>query len=246
MSVSFNRVADIYDETRGMPPRAMENAVKTLVAELKDYERILDAGVGTGRYAKPLQDSGFEVVGVDISRKMLGKAADKGVENLFLGDACNLPFKDSFFDAALSFGVLHLISEWKTALQEITRVTTDVVISMVHRHRNPVREAYDESLKRRGHVVRRVGIGEIELVEFVRPRRTVEAACYNVYADKTLAFINGKAYSHQWNMPDSLHRQAMREIREKFVGKVYTQKADILMWDVTDLKAYLEGALTQR
>lgn len=242
MSVSFDRVAEIFDETRGMPPKAMENAVKTLVKELNGYKRILDAGVGTGRYAKPLQDSGFEVVGIDIARKMLGKAVDKGVYNLFLSDACNLPFRDSSFDAAISFSVLHLISEWKTALREITRVTSDVLISMVRRHRNPIREAYNESMKRQGHEIRKVGIGEIELIEFVEPRKTIQAACYNVHADKTLEFIEDKAYSHQWNVPDSLHKQAMSEIRDKFVGKVYAQATDILMWDVKDLKAYLRAS----
>jgi len=242
MSISFDSVADIFDKTRGMPPEAMENAVQTLLRELKGYESVLDVGVGTGRYAKPLQDSGFEVVGVDISRKMLSKAVGKGADNLFLSDACNLQFKDASFDAALNFSVLHLISEWKTALREITRVTSRVLVSMVHRRRNPIREAYDESLRRRGHAVRRVGIGGIELVEFVKPRKTVQAACYSVYADKTLAFINGKAYSSQWNVPDIVHKQAMREIRDKFVGKVYRQKTDILIWSINDLKTYLRGS----
>jgi len=44
---------------------------------------------------------------------------------LIVGDACNRPFQDSKFDASISIGTLHLITEWKSALREIVRVTMD-------------------------------------------------------------------------------------------------------------------------
>ncbi|NIO37061.1 class I SAM-dependent methyltransferase, partial [Candidatus Bathyarchaeota archaeon] len=62
--IPFNSVAHIYDRTRGPPEHVMKQLLEALTSELSDYRTIMDAGVGTGRFAKPLQDSGFEVVGV--------------------------------------------------------------------------------------------------------------------------------------------------------------------------------------
>src|SRR2546422_5459586 len=68
--LSFDRVAAIYDETRGLPPRAMARVLAVLVDQLQG-KRVLEVGVATRRYAVPLPKSGVRVVGVDISRKMV-------------------------------------------------------------------------------------------------------------------------------------------------------------------------------
>ena len=73
--------------------------------------------MGTGRLAEPLQNAGFEIVGIDISKKMMSKAREKGVQNLVIADARFIPFKDKSFDVTISVHVLHLISEWKKALE---------------------------------------------------------------------------------------------------------------------------------
>ncbi|MGD8507102.1 MAG: hypothetical protein PVF15_10625, partial [Candidatus Bathyarchaeota archaeon] len=65
--ISFDTVSHVYDKTRGPPEHVKKQLFGTLVNELSNYKTILDAGVGTGRFAKPLQDSGFEVVGIDIA-----------------------------------------------------------------------------------------------------------------------------------------------------------------------------------
>ena len=106
--MSFDRVAEVYNQTRSIPSEVMERIVRILVNELEGYKTVLDAGVGTDRYAKPLQDSGFDVVGLDVASKMLRKAAEKGTSNLLRGDVfCNLPFKNSSFDVTLSASVGH-------------------------------------------------------------------------------------------------------------------------------------------
>src|SRR2546423_14667794 len=64
--LSFDRVATIYDETRSLPPRAMARVLAVLVDELH-RKRVLEIGVGTGRYAVPLQKRGFRWGGRDIS-----------------------------------------------------------------------------------------------------------------------------------------------------------------------------------
>jgi len=68
MSISLDRVAEVFDRTRGFPQHVMNKILKTLKEELEGYRRILDVGVGTGRFSRSLQDAGFEVVGVDVSK----------------------------------------------------------------------------------------------------------------------------------------------------------------------------------
>jgi ubiquinone/menaquinone biosynthesis C-methylase UbiE len=58
-------------------------------------------------------------VGIDISRKMMSKARQKGVENLILADAHNIPFKDRSFDASIIIHVLHLIPDWLNVAREM-------------------------------------------------------------------------------------------------------------------------------
>ena len=79
MKIPFNRVAEVYDRTRGLPQHVMLKLREIMTRELGRYRTVLDVGVGTGRFAKLLLDSRFEVFGVDISRRMLDKAVEKGV-----------------------------------------------------------------------------------------------------------------------------------------------------------------------
>jgi ubiquinone/menaquinone biosynthesis C-methylase UbiE len=98
---------------------------------------VLDVGVGTGRFAKPLCGLGFEVVGIDVSRRMMLKARQKGVENLILADAHRMPFNDESFDASIIIHVLHLIPDWLNVVREMGRVTRSRVAALL---RNRQRE----------------------------------------------------------------------------------------------------------
>jgi ubiquinone/menaquinone biosynthesis C-methylase UbiE len=218
----------------------MKQLLKTLTSELSDYKTILDAGVGTGRFSKPLQDSGFEVVGIDIAQKMISRAIERGVGNLFLGDVCFLPFKDKSFDGTVCVHVLHLISEWKTALQEICRVTRSVMVSMTHMHENPMWKAYNRLLKKYGYERRRLGKGEWELKNLVKPSRYVFVASYETGADKRLEHLSQRAYSHQWEIPEGVNEKIVDELKSQFAGKVFHQELRLLIWDIDNLKAFCE------
>ncbi len=238
--IPFNSVAHIYDKTRGPPEHVMKQLLEALTSELSDYRTIMDAGVGTGRFAKPLQDSGFKVVGIDIAKKMMSKSVERGVSNLLIGDACFLPFKDNSFDATVCIHLLHLISEWKTALQEICRVTQIVMFSMIYVHANPIREAYSRLLKSYGHKSRRLGKGEWELKNLVKPSRSVFAASYETKADETLAYLRQRAYSYQWEIPEDVNEKIVDELKSQFAGKVFHQELRLLIWDIDNLKAFCE------
>ena len=74
---------------------------------------ILDIGCGVGKTACYLaKRHGCEVVGVDISERMIDRAKErakrKNVENktaFQIADAQNLPFEDALFDAVISESV---------------------------------------------------------------------------------------------------------------------------------------------
>lgn len=176
----------------------MGRLVETLRRELTDCRFVLDFGVGTGRFAKPLQDVGFEVVGIDIAGRMIAKAREKGIGNLFLSNARFLPFRASFFDAAISVHLLHLISEWETALWELCRVTRGVMVSLSYEKRDPVREAYNSLLKECGYEHRRPGKSEQDLMMLVPPAQKVFVCSYSVSADERLNNLRQRAFSGQW------------------------------------------------
>ena len=66
---------------------------------LNDGNRILDLGCGPGRDARVFVEVGKEVVGVDLSEKMIEKAKERVSEADFkVMDIRDLDFADSFFD----------------------------------------------------------------------------------------------------------------------------------------------------
>jgi len=218
----------------------MKRLLETLIDELSGNKTILDAGVGTGRFAKPLQDSGFEIFGIDIAKKMISRATERGVSNLFLGDVCFLPFKDNSFDATVCIHVLHLVSEWKMALREICRITRRVMVSMNYVRENPLWKAYDKLLKKYGYERHRPGKGEWELKKLVRPSKSVFVASFETKADERLTYLSQRAYSHQWKIPESVNKKIVDELRSRFAGKAFPQELYLLIWDIKDLKAFCE------
>lgn len=122
-SISFDRAADYYDRTRSLSPEAMAEMVPLLVDALGGRDRALEIGVGTGRIALPLAESGVSVTGLDLSEPMLRALRAKSSEvPAVLGDATKLPFATDSFPAAVACHVLHLIPNWQDALVELARV----------------------------------------------------------------------------------------------------------------------------
>ena len=124
-SVAFDRAATYYDRTRGMSPPAMERLIAVLAGELRDADRVLEVGVGTGMISLPLARSGLRMTGIDLSRPMLSRLVEKGGPGGFpavQADATALPFATGIFDAAVMRHVLHLIPDWRAAVAEALRV----------------------------------------------------------------------------------------------------------------------------
>jgi demethylmenaquinone methyltransferase/2-methoxy-6-polyprenyl-1,4-benzoquinol methylase len=86
--------------------------------------RIADVATGTGDLALALQKKlpDAEIVGVDFLPEMLDLARRKGVRQIVLADAMNLPFGDASFDCVtIAFGLRNL-ENWAAALAEMSRV----------------------------------------------------------------------------------------------------------------------------
>jgi ubiquinone/menaquinone biosynthesis C-methylase UbiE len=240
--VSFDHAADFFDATRGPPPPAMRQLVSTLVDELKGHRLVLDVGVGTGRFAKPFQDHGLEVVGIDIAKRMLGKAVEKGTRNLLRSDVCFLPFGNRTFDASVCIHLLHLIAEWPLALQEICRVTRNTMLSIIYTTRNPVRQAYNRILEGYGFKSRRLGKGEWELSNIVTPQRSVRAAIFDNRADELIGYLSRRAYSSQWEVPEDVNEKAITEVKRLFRGRVFPTELRVLVWRVDDVRNYVAAS----
>jgi ubiquinone/menaquinone biosynthesis C-methylase UbiE len=123
--LSFDRVADIYDATRHIPPECLRETARVIIADggLPPGARFLDAGVGTGRFARHLLAEGLAVVGVDIATGMMRRAFAAAPELMLVkADLRRLPFAQGVFSGALIVHILHLIGDWQRAVEEIRRV----------------------------------------------------------------------------------------------------------------------------
>ncbi len=128
-SISFDRAADFYDETRALPDEVSATLTDAILAELStaNAEHLLEVGVGTGRISRPLMERGLRVTGIDISPRMMGRLREKltpahTAPDLLLADATRMPFRDDSFPAMLFVHVLHLIPAWREAIAEMLRV----------------------------------------------------------------------------------------------------------------------------
>lgn len=238
--VSFDRVAKIYDKTRDYPVSVMDKIIKTLINELEGYVNVLEVGVGTARFAKPLQDHGYNVVGIDVSLEMLRKAAEKEMRNLLVGNVCNLPFKDDSFDVTMSAGLLHLVKEWKATLLEISRVTKKLMMSVIHTGENPASKEYRDLLAEYGCNLSQLGISERELGTIVKPVKLIDVTTYETSVRKSLASLKWKAYSYQWDAPNEIHRRVMKQLKTRPLPKNYSVKIEVLIWSINGVRDFVK------
>ena len=85
-------------------------------------ERVLDVGCGWGELAARVQEElGATVVAVDISKRMVELARERGVDAR-VGDVQQLPFDEGEFDCATATHMLYHAADIDRALGELHRV----------------------------------------------------------------------------------------------------------------------------
>jgi ubiquinone/menaquinone biosynthesis C-methylase UbiE len=105
-------------------------AYAAAVAELRlrEGDRVLDAGCGTGRALAPLRDAvgpSAVVLGVDLTLAMLEAAtrAGRGLDGqLLLADAAALPLRSESLDAVFAAGLIAHLPRPGENLRELARV----------------------------------------------------------------------------------------------------------------------------
>jgi len=117
---SFDRVADIYDETRGGERRG--NHVADDLVPWLIGPRVVELGVGTGAIAAGVRRHGEDVVGVDLSDAMLRAAIDRIGTRVAVADVDVLPFAEDSVDTAYFVWVLQLVPDPIATLAEAARV----------------------------------------------------------------------------------------------------------------------------
>ena len=122
-SVSFDRAAAYYDETRGLSEEGVRKTTVLLAGLFSKAGRVIEVGVGTGQVSLPLHEAGVDLVGLDLAQPMLlawlEKAGGSSPFPLVQGDASRMPFLDDAFGGAFLRWVLHLIPDWQGAVREI-------------------------------------------------------------------------------------------------------------------------------
>jgi len=240
---SFDRVATCYDATRTMPAEVTRDVSRGILRALREVDptpTVLEIGVGTGRIALPLANSGARVFGIDIAPAMLAQLRAKGSDlPVALGEATAPPFPRACFDGALFVHVLHLLPDIDAALRAVQDVVRPGGVLMYGRTEHP-------------DGVRRTLIAEVR--DLVRQLAGIElgAGQWNAAADRvfteharatgaalhetTLAqwtgrtsgrdFLDGVArriYSSSWAIPDSVMPELLRQLTprvEKALGSL--------------------------
>ncbi len=98
---------------------------------------VLDAGCGSGYFARRLARDGLDVTGIDVSREMIRYAQSRASagERYVVADVRRLEFPDRYFDSCVAITSLCFVHEQEQALAEMVRVTRRrIVLGLLNRH----------------------------------------------------------------------------------------------------------------
>jgi SAM-dependent methyltransferase len=117
---SFDKVASIYDATRGGQRRG--DGFADALAPWIVGPTVVELGIGTGVIASGLRRHGFEAIGFDLSDAMLRAAVDRVGFRVAVADIDALPLPEGSADTAYFVWVLQLVADPVATLMEARRV----------------------------------------------------------------------------------------------------------------------------
>lgn len=125
---AFDRAAESYDQAAVLQKEVCKRLLEKLEVVRLSPQWILDAGSGTGEAVRPLQKKykKAEVVVLDLSERMLKKAAGQGALFRKPHQVCanieSLPFADNSFDLLFSSLAMQWCNDLGATLVEFKRV----------------------------------------------------------------------------------------------------------------------------
>ncbi len=228
-SRSFDRAANIYDQTRPLLEPIAKHGLQAMLDITGPKARILDVGTGTGRISIPLLERGLDLIGCDLSSRMLMRLQEKfPLARIVQSDASHLPFPTAHFDIVLTVHVMHLIPSWRAALLEFRRVLAPggaylnvktwetVGISI----RGQIREFWLHWMEVQGVDAHLLGIQNDE--EFLPELRSLGAHLTKMEVIRypltftlreELERFASRVYSDTWDIPSAIYDASLEELR---------------------------------
>lgn len=146
-NTAYDYHKELYlSERKYSPLRYRQHYIEKMIEKLKLSEgaKILDVGCGPGELIANLLNRGYDLWGIDISRKMIEKATHtvsektlSGWNQGFVGDVEKLTFTDNFFDVVVAAGVIEYQNDDQKSLAEINRVLKingSVIINVTNKY----------------------------------------------------------------------------------------------------------------
>jgi len=228
-SISFDRAAQFYDQTRLLLEPIAKHGIQAILDLTGPKARVLDVGTGTGRISIPLLERGLDLIGCDLSAKMLMRLQEKRPSaRIVQADAFLLPFPVSHFDVVLTVHVMHLIHPWREALREFRRVlvprglylnvkTWEAVGNSI---RGRMQEFWQHWLETQGVDARLPGVRDDE--EFLPELQSLGAHLTEMEVIRypltftlreELERFGSRINSHTWDIPNALFDASVAELR---------------------------------
>ena len=242
-------MAHLYEETRAYDPLSFKAAVDDLTHRFPPaiYRSVFEPGIGSGRIAIPLAQTGYQVTGVDISDRMLqllrqrlARTRHLADVNIQKADAVLLPFRDNAFDMAFAIHFFYFVRNWKKAADEIRRVVkASSPIVLMHTGNGlevpNLTKRYRDLCAAYGHPVGRTGVSSTgEVLAYYRnsgckalPIRREWHFASHIRIENALGFLKSRAYSFTVSTPDAVHSAVMEHLVWETTKKYGTLTAKI-------------------
>ncbi len=236
-SLSFDNMAELYDETRVFDTNCLNSALDHIVDRFppERFGNIFYPGIGTGRIAVPLAERGYRVTGVDISEEMLAlleKRVMQAGQSLPIscqrGDVLKLPFPAEAFDMAIAVHLFYFIQKWKKAVDEILRVVKgDGPVVLMHTGTGTeipfLNTRYKELCAELGCPIQDIGVkSNAEVVDYLRSLgynaewiRDRWQWTSRIRLNKALNYVKSRAYSFTTVAADDVHSKAVERLESE-------------------------------
>jgi len=238
-SLSFDNMAELYDETRVFNTNCLNSALDYIVERFPPnrFGSIFYPGIGMGRIAIPLAERGYHITGVDISDEMLAllkKRLAQSRQSLPISylkaDAAIVPFPAVTFDMAIAVHLFYFIQEWQQAVDEILRVVKNKSpILLMHTGTGGeipfLNEKYKELCAEQGFPIHDIGVRSTREVvdylknhgckaEWIRDRWQWTSP---IRLDQALDYIRSRAYSFTTIASDDIHSKAVDRLKSELL-----------------------------